>query len=525
MTDPADLYAQLVQAFNQRQWQRARELAARLLPLAPDHGGVYYIAGIASLELGFMPYALGLLHKATDLEPGRADFAAQFAKALAMVRRSKEALAVADRAMALKPGDPFSFDTLGTVYTQSHAHERAAEAFGAASELEPRQAAYRFNLATSLVANGDMDAAERALETCIALDPTFWKAHLTLAQLRKQAPASNHTARLELLAASHPRDGDAQTYLHMALAKEYEDLGDYARAFDSLTRGKAPGKAMERYTRAADKAIFDALIESFPFPMTHTNGDPTHEPIFVIGMPRSGTTLVERIISSHPDVYSAGELQNFGVLVKRLSGSATPELFDLDTVRRAQQLDWATLGSEYLASTRPATGHRPRFIDKLPHNFLYAGHIAHALPHAKIICLRRDPVDTCLSNFRQLFAALSSYYGYSFDLLDTGFHYLQFERIMAHWKRVMPGRVLEVSYEALVDHQEERSRELLAFCGLPWDERCLRFEANEAPVNTASAVQVRNSIYRTSMKRWKRYEAQLGPLLDLLTQAGVTIER
>lgn len=525
MTGPAELYAQLVQAFNQRQWQQARAIAVKLLHMAPEHGGVYYIAGIASLELGFMPYALGLLHKAVDLEPRRADYATQFAKALSMARLSKEALAIADKAMALNPQDPFSFDTLGVVYTQANAHERAAEAFAHASQMEPKQAPYRFNLATSLVALGDVQRAELELEACIALDPTFWKAHLTLSQLRKQTRDSNHVPRLEALAATHEQDGDAQTYLNMALAKEREDLGDDAEAFRRLTRGKAPGKATRRYTAEMDKAIFDALIESFPSPISSDGGDPTLEPIFVVGMPRSGTTLVERIISSHPDVYSAGELQNFGVALKRLSGSTTPELFDLDTARRASTLDWTRLGADYLASTRPATAQRPRFIDKLPHNFLYLGHIARALPNAKIVCLRRDPVDTCLSNFRQLFAPLSPYYGYSFDLLDTGRHYVQFDRLMAHWQRVLPGRVLEVSYEALVDEQEARSRELLAFCGLPWDDRCLRFEDNAAPVNTASAVQVRAPIYRTSMKRWKRYEDNLTPLLELLSAAGIAFER
>ncbi|AIF46166.1 sulfotransferase [Dyella japonica A8] len=525
MAEPAHLYAQLVDAFNRRQWLQARAIAGRLLPMAPNDPGVSYITGVTFMELQEMPLALGFLHKATDLEPTRADYATQFAKALTMVRRTRDALHAADKALALRPTDAFTLDTLGVVYTQGHAHERAATAFRGAVELMPGQASYRFNLATALVAMGDIANAEQELEAAIGIDPTFWSSHLTLAQLRRQTPDHNHIARLQALAASHPQDEQAQTFVNMALAKEHEDLGEYPAAFDRLVRGKSSGKDKRGYSSRHDEALFDAITRQFPAAPHAMAGDPTQEPIFVIGMPRSGTTLVERIISSHPGVFSAGELQNFGVVLKRLSGSTTFPMLDVDTVERSRDIDWTKLGADYLASTRPATGQQPRFIDKLPHNFLYAGFIAQALPNARIVCLRRDPVDTCLSNFRQLFSQLSPLYGYSFDLLDTGRYFVLFDRLMAHWRTVFPGRILEIEYEALVDAQEEHSRRLIDFCGLPWDDRCLQFEKNDAPVNTASAVQVRAPIYRTAVRRWKKYEAQLAPLLQLLEEAGIAFER
>ncbi|QNJ99712.1 tetratricopeptide repeat-containing sulfotransferase family protein [Dyella telluris] len=525
MTEPAHLYAQLVDAFNRRQWLQARAVAGRLLPMVPNDAGVCYITGVTFMELQEMPLALGFLHKAMDLEPTRADYATQFAKALTMVRRTRDAVTAADKAMALHPTDAFTLDTLGVVYTQGHAHDRAATAFKAAATLMPEQASYRFNLATALVAMGDITTAEQELEACIALDATFWGAHLTLSQLRRQTPGHHHVPRLQALADAHPRNEQAQTYVNMALAKEHEDLGEYPAAFERLVRGKSSGKETRGYSIHHDEALFEAIARQFPQSQAAVQGDPTHEPIFVIGMPRSGTTLVERIISSHPDVYSAGELQNFGVVLKRQSGSTTFPMIDLDTIERARQVDWTRLGADYLASTRPATGQRPRFIDKLPHNFLYAGFIANALPNARIVCLRRDPVDTCLSNFRQLFSQLSPLYGYSFDLLDTGRYFVLFDRLMAHWRKVFPGRILEVEYEGLVDAQEEHTRRLLAFCDLPWDDRCLQFEKNDAPVNTASAVQVRAPIYRTAVRRWKKYEAQLSPLLQLLDDAGIAFER
>jgi len=525
MTDSSRLYGQLIDAFNQRRWPLAQSLAARLLPLAPDHGGVCYIAGVACLEMQQMPQALGLLHKAAELEPRRADVATQFAKALALAHRWPEAVAAADRAMELVANDPLALDTLGVVYTQAHRHQSAVSAFHRATELLPKRAIYHFNLATALVAVGDLDVAERELETCIELDPNCWKAHLTLSQLRRQTRECNHIERLQRLVSLHADNDEAQTSLNMALAKEYEDIGEYPCAFECFVRGKNSGKEARNYDFQRDEALFDALIRAFPGPSAVSTGDPTDEPIFIIGMPRSGTTLVERIVSSHPDVYSAGELHNFGVVLKRLSGSRTPVLLDKDTIECSKQVELKQLGAGYLASTRPATSSKRHFIDKLPHNFLYAGYIAKALPNAKIICLRRDPVDTCLSNFRQLFGQSAPLYGYSFDLLDTGRYFVKFDRLIAHWQAVFPGRILEVSYEALVQSQEEQSRRLLAFCGLSWDERCLQYERNEAPVNTASAVQVRAPIYLSAVRRWKRYEAQLQPLLQLLTEAGVVFDR
>ncbi|MEP7185329.1 MAG: sulfotransferase [Rhodanobacter sp.] len=526
MTDPAALFAELTNAFNQRAWPEARALATQLLSIAPPHPAVHYIAGVASMELQEMPKALSHLHQAADLDPNQIDILTQFAKALALVKMSPEARRAADRAMALGPNDPITLDTLGVVYTQVHAHAEAKNAFHQAVTLNPQHAPYRFNLATALLATGEIDDAKGELEASIRIDPRYWKAHLTLAQQRRQTATDNHIERLKSLLTGQEANLEAQTYLHMALAKEHEDCAEYPAAFAHYTRGKsAAGAGAGRgYTIAQDEALFAAITAAFPAPQLSSAGCASDEPIFVIGMPRSGTTLVERIISSHPDVYSAGELLNFGLTLKRHSGSRTPVMLDLDTIQRSDNLDWTSLGEQYVKSTRPATGGRPRFIDKLPHNFLYAGWIARALPNARIICVRRDPMDTCLSNFRQLFAPQSPNFGYSFDLLDTGRYYALFDRLMTHWRRVLPGRILEISYETMVDSQEACSRQLLEFCGLPWDEQCLQFEHNAAPVNTASAVQVRSPIYRSSLRRWKKYERQLVDLRAVLGDAGIAID-
>lgn len=508
-------------AFNQRNWTQTLNLANRLLPKMPQHPLLRYIAGVAEMELLNMPMALTHLHIAAQLEPHRVDFLVQFAKALNHVMMRREARSVADKAMSLLPVDHIALDTLGVIYTQAHAHEDAASAFRKAKELAPSVASYRFNLATSLVAIGEIAEAEAELENCIRIAPDYWKAYLSLSQLRKQTPIHNNISRMYELLAGSSDDQDAQIYLNMALAKEHEDCSDYSAAFRHYTLGKTAAGSGLNYASARDKALFAAITETFASPRTASAGHTTSEPIFIVGMPRSGTTLVERIISSHPNVFSAGELMNFGVALKHASGSRTPFLLDVDTVTRAQQLDWRSLGEEYLVSTRPSTGNTSRFIDKLPHNFLYLGWIARALPNAKIVCLRRDPLDTCLSNFRQLLPRQSPYYGYSFNLLSIGRYYAMFDRLMNHWQQILPGRILEVQYEDLVLSQESTTHRLLDFCNLPWNENCLHFQDNNAPVNTASAVQVRGPIYRNSLQRWRMYDQQLGALRAVLRECGI----
>lgn len=520
---PVELYNLAIAALNRGEWARAHALAADVDKRVPNHAGVHFVAGVAAIELKQLRGAVAHLHQAVKLNPLRADYHAQLARALASARLFREALAAAEAASALLPSDSMTLDVLGVVFTQVNEHDRAAAAFRAVVELAPRQASYRFNLATALTFAGEFVEAEEEYEACLAIEPKYWKAHLALAQLRRQSAESNHIPRLTNLLDAHADDGGAALYVNLALAKELEDLNEFPKAFEHLSVGKFSHGRTRNYSFERDRLLFQSIAEAVPTPLIGASGDSTREPIFVIGMPRSGTTLVDRILSSHSLVHSCGELQNFGVELKRASGSRTQEMLDRDTVRRARRLDWAKLGQAYLSSTRPATGTVARFVDKLPHNFLYAGFIAQALPNARIVCLRRNPLDTCLSNFRQLFALSSPYYDYSFDLLDTARYYLEFRKLMEHWEQVLPGRILQLDYESLVESQEESTRRLLAFCDLPWEERCMQFEENSAPVATASAVQVRGKLNRDHLERWRHYEDQLAPARAVLREGGLHV--
>lgn len=479
-----------------------------------------FAAGATALQRQQPHAAIAPLQQAAAIDPANPEIALYLARALAMAQHGTGALAQVERALLLVPDDALTHDRAGDVLTQCHQHGQALAAFQRAVHLAPDDPGYRYNLATSFSYHGRVAEAEREFDACLARAPSHWQAHLSLAQLRRQTPESNHVERLRALLARPGNSVTARVYLNMALAKELEDLGEHAAAFDHLVQGKSAPRSLMGYSSAHDAALFDALRRSVDT-APPGDGHDTREPVFIVGMPRSGTTLVDRILSSHPDVQSAGELHQFGAAWKQAMGGARFRMFDPGDIAAGRIRDWRALGGNYLQSTRPLTGKQPHFTDKLPHNFLYLGHIARALPNATLVCVRRNPMDTCLGNFRLLFAPESPYFGYSYDLLDIGRYYLLFDRLMAHWKQCFPGRILEVDYEALVSDQEGGTRRLLDATGLAWDPACLDFAANPAPVATASAGQVREPLHAGAIGRWKRYRTQLAPLRTLLEQAGI----
>ncbi|GAB3041063.1 hypothetical protein GCM10027285_27980 [Oleiagrimonas citrea] len=524
MIDSSRTRTRLINAFRQENWPMVQHRAASLLQSTPEDPELHFMAGVAFLQMQHVPNAVDALSKAVELDAQRADYFAYYARSLALARRLPEACAAADEALSRDLQDARLLNMLGHVYMQAHAIASAVTAFERALARQESFAPFHFDLGYALAAQGEVKRAEQELEACIRLDPRHWAAHLSLSKLQRQTPESQHLERLQSLIRQHDRDLGAQIFLNMALGKEHEDLADYPQAFAHFARGKAAARSSRPASAERDKSMFDALVRAFPDRMESSREDGTaHAPIFIVGMPRTGTTLLDRILSSHPQVYSAGELQNFSTVLQRASGSPVALLSTPDIAATTRHIDWKQLGEDYIESTRPGTDAAPRFTDNMPHNFLYAGFIARALPQARILCLRRDPLDTCLGNFRQLFRLESGFYDYSLDLLDTGRYYIQFDRLMRHWNEVLPGRLLEVSYESLVEDPETEIRRTLAFCDLPWDEACLHSENNAAPVNTPNAWQVRAPIYTSAVGRWRRYAPQLGELRALLEDAGITL--
>jgi hypothetical protein len=308
-----------------------------------------------------------------------------------------------------------------------------------------------------------------------------------------------------------------------ALAKEQEDLGHYAASFSNLRRGAERRRRLMRYDVKGDLQTMSRIAEVYS---TETFSEPAsgcdnREPIFILGMPRTGTTLAERILASHSNVESAGELNNFAIELTRLARQNRAGGDKLALVEASAGIDFAALGEAYIRSTWPLTGRSERFIDKMPLNFLYAGLIHRALPRAKIIHLQRHPMDTCYAIYKTLF---QDAYPFSYSLEELGQYYLAYRNLMRHWDSVMPGVIFHLAYEDLVAETESTCQHLLEYCGLPWEEQCLRFYEQRQASTTASASQVREPVYNSSVGRWHCYREQLQPLVELLERNGVPIE-
>jgi Flp pilus assembly protein TadD len=475
--------------------------------------------GVLAAEQGRVAEGLALIRQAITGAPDDPEAHAQLGRWLSRLHRQAEADAAVERALALGPREARTHDTIGVVLSRGGRHARAARCFERATELEPGNPGFQFNLASSLKFLGRFNEAEAAYEACIAANPRHWRAHSALSQLRPQEPGRNHLDRLTALLAEGGLDVDAELHLRHALAKEFEDVGRYDEAFEHLAAGRSRKRAASRYTFARDAAVFEAVTHATPEPLAIDTHPTTEGPIFVVGMPRTGTTLVERMLASHSRVASVGESQNFAVLLKRATGTRTPTVLDPQTIARAATVDFAALGRAYLEQTRPGGG-RPRFVDKMPLNFFYLGHIARALPGARVVVLRRQPLDTVVASFRQLFTTTIPYYEYAYDLGDAARYWLAFDALVAHWQRVLPGRLVEVGYESLVNEPERALPPVLEHCGLEWEPACLAFNRNPEAVATASAVQVRQPLYANSVGRWRRYRAHLEPALTVFAAAG-----
>lgn len=504
----------------------AAAAAQALVAAHPDQPAGYFLLGMVAAEAGHVAKAIPLMEAAVERGP-EAEHLAQLARLLTLLRRDGEAGNAARRAMALTPRDPLTLDTIGCVLVRLGDHEDAVRPFEAAVGAEPGNLEYRYNLAAACGFTGRVDAARGHYETILAEDPGNARAHYALAILSRQTARANHVPRLEAALAAAVEPGDALR-IRYALAKELEDVGNAGEAFRHLSAANAAHKRSLGYDFAQDAAIFDAIEALFgggADALAAGPGNPDSPPIFIVGMPRTGTTLVDRILSSHPDVGSAGELQAMPLAVKQLSGTTSRVVIDPATIEASGALDPATLGAAYLARAghhRPTD--KPRFTDKLPANFLYVGHIARALPNAAIVCLRRNPMDTVWSNYKNLFASQSAYYAYSYDLMDTARYYARFDRLMALWDSLWPGRVLQLSYEALVADQEGETRRLLAHCGLEWNDACLSFHENSAPVATPSAAQVRRPINADSIAKWRSHAEELEPVRAWFGGQGIAVD-
>jgi lipoprotein NlpI len=457
-------------------------LGGENLPRSSNNASAHRLYGNVLRGLGRIEDALLRFRQAIAIDPNSAATHIDLAYTLYEFGRSEEAIAHYKRAIALEPDNAAAHSGLGIVLVAVGRTDEARQAFDAAINLAPNDPNIFFHLGRAIRFSRD----DRYLP------------------LMKR-----------LLDDAHTMPSEAQIYLHLAIAKAFADIGDEAQSFHHLLKGKALKRQQTPYDEAGTLNWLTRVQRVFsPALMREKTGqgNSSDVPVFIVGMHRSGTTLVEQILASHPRCFGAGELENMGRLVKDLKGPDRSEFPETVPFLSGDRLN--ELGARYLSGVRRFSATADRITDKMPINFVYVGLIHLMFPNARIVHTVRDPRDTALSCFSTLFAHGLDY---SCDLAELGRFYRGYRSLMAHWRNVLPpDAMLEVKYETLVNNFEEQARRIVSHCGLEWDEACTSFYRTERAVLTPSVGQVRRPIYQSSVERWRRYETFLQPFIKEL---------
>jgi tetratricopeptide (TPR) repeat protein len=494
------------------------------LSIAPGNAEAHNNLGNALMDLGRPADALASYDAALALRPDHVQAFCNRAQALLGLKRAAEALASCEKALALNGACVEAHNGHGDALAMLNRQEEALESYDRAIALRPFDAVVHNNKGLALLQLGRVEEGQAFLEAAIEISPGSAQSYYNLA-LSKQFEVGDPTVRvMETLALECPAvDARERTYLHFALGKAFADIGDWARSFHYLSLGNVGKRKQTSYEEAQALAILERTRSTYTAELMgrhYGRGDASTIPIFVVGMPRSGTTLVEQILACHPEAHCAGEINDFEASVAELAGAVGHMVARPEAVLEMSSEDFCRLGANYVRRVRTAAPLARRIVNKMPENFRLAGLIALALPGARILHVRRDPVDTCVSCFSTLFVENLPY---AYDLAELGRYWRAYEALMEGWRSVLPrGLMLDVVYEEVVADLEGQARRIVNHCGLDWDPRCLDFHRNGRSIRTASFAQVRRPLYGASVGRWRNYETYLGPLLEALFPAGRT---
>jgi len=496
----------------------------RALDVDPDYTDARLALGKALLQLDRNDEALAAFHAVLAIEPDHPDALTGIGNVLDRKWLYPEAIEYYRRVLARSPEHPDGMAGMANSLRQTGQHAEALEIARRLDALKPDLAAVASILGRILAEMGSIEEAEAQYRRAVQLAPGRPEYRYHLGQLAKVRREDDTIERLELALAdiqSFPLH--EQCLLHFALAKAYEDTGSPNRAFAHVLRGNAIQRSGTQYDEAAWLGFMDRIRRVFDAGLIAAHdgqGDPSAVPIFIVGMPRSGTTLVEQILASHPSVYGAGERPELSEILLRLSAARLGAASFPEAVWTMPAEQLRQLGAEYVAALRKLAPDAARITDKMPNNFHFIGMIRVMLPNARVIHVMRDPVDTCLSCFSTLFANGQPFTN---DLAELGRYYRAYQRLMAHWRKVLPpGAMLEVEYKALVEDFAAQAERIVTHCGLEWHPACLEFHKTSRPVRTASMFQVRQPVYRSSVGRWRPDPEVLRPLIDALSGDSAT---
>ncbi|HRW29164.1 MAG TPA: sulfotransferase [Emcibacteraceae bacterium] len=526
----------------------AEKICLDIIQINKKYHPAYHLLGQFSFQQGHDEKAEEMLRKAISIDENRAIYHRDLAEIIFFRGNPNNALQSINRSLKLNLNDPKShyiaalalstlgehlkaieayktaiklnpsfgaaYNNLGTQLEAIGHPDQAKEAYIQAININPNNAEPHNNLAVLFVANGDIKDARRHLETAIKIRPQYIEAHHNLSPLKKYKIDDEHIMLLEELALNaETLSTENQARLYFTLGKAYSDLENLDKAFHFFDKGNKIKRASFHYDEKAIIKLMAKIKDVFSEPYfksfkKYSEDDQTA--IFIVGMPRSGSTLIEQILSSHSDVHAGGELLILAELIKDKMKNFPWE------IEKISDDELSGIGKEYLRKLKALNPDAKRIVNKLPSNFHYVGLIAKILPGAKIINSKRNPLDCCLSNYTRLF---SQPLPFVYELGELGRYYNRYQDLMDHWHKILPKQMLiDVHYEDVVDNLENQARELIKFIGLEWQDQCLNFYQNKRSVHTASADQVRKPIYKTAIEKWRPYEKYLTPLIDALNE-------
>jgi tetratricopeptide (TPR) repeat protein len=492
----------------------------KALAIKPIYAEAHSNLASALMALGRSLQALAHCEQALAIRPNYFEAHLSFAGALLAVGRREEARAQYHKALSLNPVHAEARVNLGCLLLELGSPEEAISQFQAALITDPEQFEGYNGLGTAFQAMGRLDEAIAAFEKATVIAPRKTAAFLNLANATRLAADDARFIAMQSLAREIERlDVEDQFRLHFALGKVLDAQGDGEASFQHLLKGNRLKRQQVTYDEEKTIAWLSRIQAEFSAEALRVKrglAEPSNVPIFIVGMPRSGTTLIEQILASHPHAFGAGEFRELGQLAASLRASDGSKFPECVLALSDEQLH--DLGCSYVRSLRKIAPAAERITDKMPYNFAYVGLIHLALPNARILHVRRDPRDTAFSCFSIMFHEGQEF---TYDLAELGRYIRGYENIMEHWRRVLPrGSMLELQYEDVVDNLEDEARRMLSYCGLEWNDRCLAFHETKRPVSTASVNQVRQPIYSSSIGRWRAFERELQPLIEVLSNVS-----
>ncbi|MGA2399839.1 MAG: sulfotransferase [Steroidobacteraceae bacterium] len=502
-------------------WQGAAHAAAGCRAAWPADPCGWLLGSMAALFADQKETALALVEERLAVDPGNVQCLIQRAECLFALGERARSMAAADTAAAGAQGDPQALDAIGSFLVFARDYPRALSVYAQAVAAAPADPSMLSKRALMHRFLGDFDLAASDYESALLISPAHAEAFKGLSELSRQSAERNVIASAEAALAATPVDSPEAATLRYGLAKSYEDLGEHAQSWQHLSSANRIERRRHTYDTAQDRGVVERIVAGFQGEQPVVPDTTGESPIFIVGLPRTGTTLVERIIGNHSLVHPAGELLALRDAVGAVVDRTAPHLSTtwLGYAEALGDLPGEPIAREYLARSRAHRGDRPRFTDKAPANFYYCGLILRAFPNARIVHLTRHPMAACYAIYKTRF---EGGFAFSYDLLELAEYYLGYHKLMAHWHRVLPGRILDVAYEQVVTAQEATTQRILDYLGLPFEEGCLAFHLNPAPASTPSAVQVRQPLYSSSLEQWRHYSNELAPLRERLAAGGVS---